>query len=1399
MPTLPAKLNRKKNSLIPTLLCFFVVFIMVSLLTNLPITIVLAISTGFIAILLYITLSKQEKSWIISFPASFPLIFIGIYIFFLIIFIYSPTSDLMFLNWNSFNSIILLQFVALVLLTSFFPGYLIMKIFMSQTKIDFSASIVFSFLIGTFSLSIISLLMALFIDSWDLYTKFVTLAFNVILLISYLFLNRKGIRHPIKPKISISYEKLLISALIIFVLISVYITYFSILSSPRSDCFSHIGGANKILKGIFPWEMGGTLTYPFLFHINLATIFSMSSLPIVNSYMLLIPFISLIPLSFYSMLKSFNKLPKKIPVVATTFFTLGSGLGWIYVTYLQTLYPSINNEIWKYILNISVNPTLIDIQFGAVGLSIWGYQPSVIGLVVFCGLTYLFQSEISNKFTLLMITLLVCYGYLIHISEIVLFVFIILTSFIVIKKSQFMTKLRKKIFAVSFGLIAAYLLIFTLNTTLQENLSVYSTPVIMILCYLAFLTIVSFIKEKIRVKINLKLSDNLLPSFGLLSIISLVCLIGLSFIIWLKVYPTFLFSYVSESGLLPWYFYPLRIGIIGIIGLLMIGFLVFKNKLLSRDLMFFIFLTLIAFSIGRAISFVNINFPLDIGYWEFRIVPFAFIGLAVLASFCCYLSFKNSSIWHLRKKIFASLLLGILILTSVMSTIYSVEHWTLQGYATNDDYDALNYLNSRDLYSSEVTSRSFPVLTVSSRGSQFSRLTGITTFPYPELLFKPSNSEMFTSLVSSTNAKYVYLSKGDYEILNSSYPSGFFSQFLLDYYPRSHLNNATVIEIPHFSTSKTTADLGIIRTPGPSSINRLISYSVALSELDYSILENFDPELFESKQIILPSDLSYIEIPFEDNWTISKDLNFSKNNDSVNISIKNDGKQILGSDADITFNSIPLDNQMAISLNIKVKLGTNDWIGIGVYDLDKKVWEPLGSIYSDKGNPPGWASPVPVENEKWTEIDFNVKGDKIEKIGGIFFRFLTLPGSSQSFELNRLIISDYESMMFPTDKFINWVENGGHLIIFDDHPGYFSNLLNIRQTDTSIANCIANIEIPDTVVPVTSSILNNLDVLGYYLYNNKIIAPYAYSMDFGKGKLIYFEISAYLDNIESSENELKYELLTNFSRILQSLDEFTIEKPNMKAYPIMTELGNFSGQVKMTTNVFLPEESTLLWDNIVTSGSNVIVDGKEIKNFSIENAQLSEFSILGKSNSSINSTIMKITPEQSGYYFKFKFEKGFNWTLNLNSNSILKFKIIDGINTINVQIEGGTVEFIIKKGITSVIKTPKIFVNGIAQFQSAYFWLPFDWLGCFGNPITLKGDMYFATELTDSGTVLFSDFNINGTKEVDHKPTTKWNEWDIPWFDVFLSLENLVLIMIMIVLIQQVYFRNKYNSKNKIS
>lgn len=1401
MPTLPAKLNCKKISLIPTLLCFFVVFIMVSLLTNLPITIVLAISAGFIALLLYIVLSKPEKSWTISLPVPFVLIFTVFYIFSLIVFICSPVSELVFLSWDSIDSIMMMQFAALVLLTSFFPGYVIIKIFNPQIQIGLSATIVLSFLISTFSLSIISVLLTFFCDSLNSYTKLFIISLNVILLISYLFLNRSKVKLSIKTKMAISYQNLLISAIIIFFLISVYIVYFSVLSSPRSDCFSHVGDANKILKGIFPWEPGGTITYPFLFHFNLATHFSASSLPIVNSYTLLVTFVSLIPLSFYSMLKSFDNLPKIVPAIATTFFSLGSGLGWIYTTYLRNLYPSIDNEVWKNILNISVNPTLIDIQFGCAGLSIWGYQPSVIGLVVFFGLTYLLQSKISNqKFLLFTITSLVCYGYLIHVSEIVLFVFIILSSFIVIKKSHYMSNLRKRFLAVSVGLILAYLLIFILNIKSPENISVYSTSVSITLIYLGFLTIVSFIKGKIRVKVNLKFAHNLLSSIRWPSLILLVYVIGLSFIIWLKVYPTFLFSYVSESGLLPWYFYSFKIGIIGIIGLLTILFLVFKRKFLTRDLMFFIILTLTAFFIGRVISFVNLNL-FDSGYWEFRILPFSFIGLAVLASFSCYSIFRNSSIWRLRKKVFASLLLGVLILTSVMSTIHSVEHWTLGGSATKEDYDSLNYLNSKDLYSSDALSKSFPVLTVSSRSDQFSKLSGVTAYPLPELLFKPSHPEMFTSILSTINAKYVYMSKGDYDILNTSYPSGFFSQFLLNYSPRIYSNNVSIVELPHFSTPKPVADLAIIRTPEPSTIDRLIIYSAALGELDYSLLEKADPSLFESKQIILNSDLSnHLEIPFKDNWTFSEGTNFSKNNETLNVSVNNVGKpQILMSDADVTFNSMPVDNQMTVTLNIKVNLGTNDFIGLMIYDLDKNVWTPLGSIYSDKGTPPGWASPLCVENEKWTKISFNLNADKIAKIGGIRFRFLTQPDSYQSFEINKLMISDYESMMFPLDKLINWVENGGHLIIFSQQPGFFSNLLSIRQTDTSIANYIANITIPDTIVPVTSSTSPEVDVLGYYSYADELITPYAYAMEIGSGKVSYLEISPYLNAMENSEDRLKYNLLMNISSILKSLDEFTLEKLITKSYPIMTKLGNFSGHVEVTTNFFFPEGNNLLWDSLVTSGSNVIVDGKEIKNFSVENVQLSEFSFLGDSNSFVNSTIMKITPEQSGYYFKLLFEKGFNWTLNLNPNSILKFKIVDEVNTKEVQIKGGSVEFGIQKSLSTVVKTPKLFVNGIAQFQSAHFWSPFDWLSCLGNPVTLKGDMYFVSELTDSGTVLFSDFNINGDKEVEGKQTAKWSEWNIPWFDVFLSLENFVLIIILLIIIQQAYIINKSNSKTKTS
>ena len=1395
--------SHKSSQIIVPLVCSISVFLVAVSLTRLSVSILLALALGICAFSLHAILNKSKDSFLrfsLPFPARLGII--GLCFISLISMAFGAVSTTIFVSWDSVNVQALLQFIAVVFLTNFFPGYVFLKLILSGSKISLTGIIVFSFLISTFSLSIIGVSLAFLGFQLQILCRTVTILLNAILLAIYIIYEFKNKRRSSRTEISLSHNQLLMISVIGFFIVAIFSVYFSVLSSPRSDDFLHIADASKILRGSYPWDLTGNISSPFLFYFYLASFFSVSSLPIINSYVLLMPFIIMLPLAFYLMLQSFRQLPKKVPAIAAAFFGLSSGVGWVYTAYLQSTNSGINSTTWYNLIEVSQDKTLADTVYGSYGLSIWGLQPMVISLTIFLTLIYLVRSEnLSRRFVSFMIVSIVCYGYLTHVAEIVIFIVVALSSFVILYKRSCMSDLRRHFFFISVGLVLSCLIVLIVNTRTNGNIARYSTSIAYTVAFVVFLTAITFLKERL----TLSYPTAFFTRFGFLkehlrwpSLFLLIYVLGLSFIIWSEIYPIFHSSYVSSFGVVPWYFYPLRLGIIGVMGLLTIWYLAFRRRFLTSDLVFFVILTILAFSVGRLISFVNVNIFFS-NYWEQRILTFSFIGLVVLASFSCLMIFQKFSKMRLRIRVFSSLLLALIILSSVMSTLYSTELWTLRNQASNEDYDALNFLNSRDFNASPIGS--FPVLAVSDRSNRFVSMVGVSAYPFSDFLFEQSSPEVFFSITSAFNTQYLYLPKADRQTLSTNFPSSFLTKYLLDYLPSAYENKGVIIKaVPYFSVSQPISNLAVLTPAEPSNRDYFIIEAAALGRLNYSLLDEKDPELFVARQMILTQD---VEVPWEDTtfksgWRFDDGMNYSSDGTVLNISLDNSMQpSVIAPTADVTFDSVEVDPEtMLFTVDMQVNLGTNDFVGIMYYDSEKTEWNGLGSIYPSGGTKPGWASPVAVENDRWIELSFELKPG-ITKIGGIRLYFATQGGSSHSFSLRRAVISSYKYLSFQGEKILEWVEDGGHLFVFDSqNKGLFTNLLNIKHSGETMADSIdGKFSLPETMLQTTNSKDANVTIERNYTYRGNPVTPFAYTKVIGKGKLTYVEVAPYLSSMELAKPELKSNLFENLPLILMSLDEFDREATPPTRYPIMANLGNFSGVVRLETNVFfLTNESEVLWDQVKVSASSVFVDGKLTDDLFLENVFLTGIDTYGESESTIKTTIMQIALDGKGYYVPLSFEEGLNWTLNLDENAALNFQASNGSNATEIKVQGGVIELSAKNPLTATAKTPKIFVSGEACFSYAYFWAPYDWISCSGMPITLKGDIYLRSGLSGSGTVLYSNFSFDGSTEVSNLPTASlWNEWNIPWLDILLSPYNLVLILFVLICLQQIYIMRAKN------
>ena len=101
------------------------------------------------------------------------------------------------------------------------------------------------------------------------------------------------------------------------------------------DEVRHVGLVQQLLSGWYSWqslETGFMPSYPYFFHLIIASVSSLSAIPVLNVFLSFFFILMLPSFAFYFMVNSIIK-NKIVPAMATIIFSTFSGFGWIYTLY----------------------------------------------------------------------------------------------------------------------------------------------------------------------------------------------------------------------------------------------------------------------------------------------------------------------------------------------------------------------------------------------------------------------------------------------------------------------------------------------------------------------------------------------------------------------------------------------------------------------------------------------------------------------------------------------------------------------------------------------------------------------------------------------------------------------------------------------------------------------------------------------------------------------------------------------------------------------------------------------------------------------------------------------------------------------------------------------------------
>lgn len=723
------------------------------------------------------------------------------------------------LNW-------IRSFFALLLVT-FLPGWALLKTFDKNRSIPSVLSFPLSFIISVFFVFFSGYsLLSLGFEVSD-YGSITVLLFNIFILcfwlLSLLFKRETSKELP-NSTLKLPYFKLVIVIAVIITFTSTFLLYgFNIVGDQR---FHH--GLALLYSKSFP-VIENTIVpqYPYFFNIFLTVFFVLSGLPTMVAYSLL-NILMIIPIIFYYLMvvSLLGKKYSYAPAVATLFAFTASGFGWVYFVLTQSNYSLVNEAIyasWQRTYDILTPNSFFFAANPDVTSPLHLFALPAIFLIV----TFLSVSNklIPSKVKSLIIALLTAFAFLSHPETAIVILIILIVGVLFYKNSLLSV-------AVTSGLGLVLLLdLFAPGRlyTIYPNFELFGITVSLFqitfglgilsifISYLrgsrlsgklkqCFVTVKQWTKKKSRLL--------LLSGAGLFAY-----LYFLSFVILIFVLPTFLVYHVFVSGVVPWYFYPMRLGVVGFLGVIGI-FLLLKengaNKYTSISLIWAVLVILGGFSYSEFRMNKHLQLILSI-----------FAGLTV-AKIVYRLTTSNKSVScspvrikkrpkfpkipsYLKcapKKLWVIFLIGLIFLGSIgSSALYFIYKWNeVRGIEPSYSSSTVNFLpmteaeiQALEWLKNNVNPFRETVLTIprgpANQFSEVNQLAGMwiaRNLPQHFPFFEINRSDTFMILAQEANLKYIYLNQEDEEELQSNHPDTFIAR-LVPYLPVAFENSEVTI------------------------------------------------------------------------------------------------------------------------------------------------------------------------------------------------------------------------------------------------------------------------------------------------------------------------------------------------------------------------------------------------------------------------------------------------------------------------------------------------------------------------------------------------------------------------------------------------------------------------------
>jgi len=960
--------------------------------TKLFIAIILAAITFFLFRLLFRNITQLQgirysKSYV-HFQigsrerASLPLISFVVFIVTVIFFpsqshnLYQLWQEIPFGNW--------LRFLVTIPLMSFFPGYIILTLLDRKIELSKTGLLTLSPLLSIFFISLIGFIITVLGFPISEVGINAFAFFYIILLTFYaIFHLRLGLKRHQNDNSNKNWIDVNAEIVLLLVVILVLILAYSIQSEyglyPGDE--RGLFGESLIFERTFPVTCGKYGPYPYWTNIFFSLFFVLSGFPAANAYIILHFFIVVPILSFYLFASTFFKRDQRIAIVGTVMFPLFAGFGWFYAM-ISKFYFQQNFESLHQLINAAGDKTY-DIWNCASQFAYTLDTPEIVGISCFLVAIYIVRRRWKAGYLpYILLLIMVTLGYLAHgIYDISVFV-ILFTLYQFFSKEKTAFEYRKMGLSILIGLLMVGLIDFiapgTAYTADRFGLIMANTMFIGTCSLLVVGIFLSFFRGKINTNLPSSYKSKF-PNETLQTLLATVILFvySLCFVVYFMTFQDLvpLHSVVYTEYAWPWFMYPLRFGLVGLLAVGTIAYCLLSPKKFGREGMIFLFiwaLLILTFCwLGHTIWFLPSSIKSSI--LENKLQKYLWIPLCLLASYglTTFLSrVKQSSRNQLRThKLNSSHITGVLILSLILvggvtSMLFQVEHFTIADRrVSTQEFNALEYLNS-------IRAPNVSVATVTSHQllHDYAGIPNERIFDrwWESLLYDTSSLEACVNFLFNYNIRYLYLASRDIQYVNR-YTDSYVFKHLVQNLPIVFGNTEVQIyELPTFSPPSAISSLAVVV---PNFINvrqppELDEHTVALWHFDEGSGENVGDSSGNGNNGTL----------YNASWVVGKfgsGLLFNGINTSVDCG--NDAS--LDITGDIRIEAwVKLNKNWNSTSIIVIKAPGTDWHEANWYLRVEKTREVL-FIWGDGINYKWYQSVPKLEVERWYHLA--VEWDKI--------------------------------------------------------------------------------------------------------------------------------------------------------------------------------------------------------------------------------------------------------------------------------------------------------------------------------------------------------------------------------------------------------------------------------------